>query len=225
MIRKAGLLLLLLAVAGSAGATAQAPDILKIGDQTYSIYTNPLQPFLEANPKLLPESEVTSSGLWRGYIATWVVRDGRLFVEDVRVLTKAAMDPDAPESKQYRSVMKELFGNASPRVATWFTGHLIVPKGEVVDYVHMGYASTWSSYLVVTVVKGEIQAQREMNRDQFEELRRAQFAAFKKTPEYARVLEKTMTYDDPMPADEAEQFLFEVMSEEYMSRIFEGSGR
>lgn len=132
-MKRLPLLLLSLAIAARLGATAQAPDILKIGDRTLLVTSNPLEPFLAANPGRLPEAEVMSTGLWRGYIATWSVRDGRLFVDDVRVPTKAYMDSDAPESKQFRSVLKPLFGDDVPHVATWFTGHLIVPTGEMVE--------------------------------------------------------------------------------------------
>ena len=59
------------------------------------------------------------------------------------------------ESEASKSVLKALFGDDASRVATWFTGHLIVPTGEIVNYVHMGYGSTYSSYIVVTVVPGD----------------------------------------------------------------------
>ncbi len=212
--------LLSLAVAVPLGATAQAPDVLKIDGKTYDIQTNPLAPFLAANPGRLPEPEVQSTGLWRGYIATWSVRDKQLVLEDVGVPTRAFMD-DVPESERLRSAMKALFGKAGPRAATWFTGHLIVPTGEIVDYVHMGYASTYSSYLVLTIVKGALQNDRAMNREEFEHFRRAQFAAYRKTPQYAESLAEAKSGEDRMADEQIEEFLFQVTSAEYLSRIFE----
>lgn len=99
----------------------------------------------------------------RRIIATWSVRENRLLLDDVRVPTKHYMDSDVPESKQFRSAMKHLFGESTPQVATWFTGNLIIPTGEMVDYVHMGYGSTYSSYMVLTVIKGSIQKRLELS--------------------------------------------------------------
>lgn len=142
-------------------------------------------------------------------------------MDDVKVPTSSSMDADAPESKQFRSVMKRLFGAAAPRVATWYTGNLIVPTGELVDYVHMGYGSTYSSYVVVTVVKGAVTRQREMNGEQFMKFRRAQYDAYRKTSEWAKERAELKTGADPLPDDRAEEFLFQFTADEYLSRIFE----
>jgi hypothetical protein len=213
------LLLLSLAVAAPLGATAQAPDILKIGGKTYSLHTNPLRPIAEEIRGRFPKPVVVSSGLWRGYIATFRVRTGRLYLDDVRVPTKKYMDSDAPQLEQFRSIMKELFDDPAPRIATWYTGNLIVPTGELVGYVHMGYASTYSSYLVVTVVKGVVREQREMNADDFGRFRRAQYAAWKKTPAYAKELAEAKSGANPLTDEMAEDFIFQFASEEYLSRI------
>src|SRR6266508_3100092 len=125
-MKRTALLLLSVAVALPLWATAQAPDILKIDGKTYNIHTNPLEPYLLANPGRMPPAEVSSTGLWRGYIAKWLLREDRLFLDDVRVPTK---------SEAFKSVLKALFGNSAPRVAAWFTGHLVVPTGEIVKYV------------------------------------------------------------------------------------------
>lgn len=71
------LVLLLLAVATAVplGATAQAPDVLKMNGKTYALTTNPLRPVLASIRERLPKAEVVSSGLWRGYIGHWAIRD------------------------------------------------------------------------------------------------------------------------------------------------------
>lgn len=214
------LFLLSLVVAGPLGATAQAPDLLTIDGKTYPIHTNPLAPVLAANPGRLPEPGVISSGLWRGYIATWSVRENRLFLDDVSVPTREYMDDDAPESKRFLSAMKPLFGEAGPRVATWFTGYLIVPTGKIVQYVHMGYASTYQSYMILKVIDGAIHDRRELTLEEFKQFRRSQYEAFKKTPEYAKARAEAQQ-GEPMTDESVEDFLFQFTSEEYLSRIFE----
>jgi hypothetical protein len=203
--------LLILAIAAPAGATAQMPDRLKIGRSEYELHSNPLEVYRAKNRVSMPPAGVVSSALWRGYIAEWAVHDGKLLLEDVKVPTEHYTRADDP-SKRYFSAMKPLFGNAAPRVATWFTGHLIVPTGGLVHYVHMGYGSTYSSYVVITVVNGVVQNQRVLEQSGFEAFRRKQFAAYKRTPEYAA--ERAQVGED------GEAFLFEYATATYLSRVF-----
>jgi len=217
-MKRTALALLSLAVAFPLWATAQAPDVLTIDGKTYNLQSNPLEPYLAAHEGKMPRPEVSSTGLWRGYIATFALRDGHLYVDDVKMPTKAYMHADAPEEKQFKSVMAALFGDAAPHIATWFTGNLVVPTGELVRYVHMGYASTYSSYLVVTVIGGEVRERREMNEAQFESFRRAQFAAFQKTPEYAKHVAGLRKGGESEKG--IDDFLFVYAGAEFLSRIF-----
>lgn len=87
-MHRLALVLLAFVLAGPLGATFQKPDLLEIDGKTYDIHTNPLASFLAANPGRLPEPQVMSTGLWRGYIATWTVEQNHLLLKDVRMLTK-----------------------------------------------------------------------------------------------------------------------------------------
>jgi hypothetical protein len=40
--------------------------------------------------------------------------------------------------------------------AFWFSGDLTVPKGEMIEYVHMGYMSKYEAELVLTIEKGKM---------------------------------------------------------------------
>jgi hypothetical protein len=202
-------------------ATAQAPEILRFEGKTYDLETTPLNAYLASHPNVIPESGVSSTGLWRGYIGSWSLRDQKLYIEDVRILTSAAMDADAAESDRYRSVMAEVFGTKAPVQATWYSGRLIVPTGEMVEYVHMGFASTYSSYLVATVVEGTVTEMSRMNLRQFQAFRRKQFELFKKTAEYAEEVAELRKEDRSMTAQQVEDFLFQVNTGRFDSRIFE----
>ena len=52
-------------------ATGQAGDVLILDGKKYSIFTNPLESWVEKNPNRIPRSNVTSTALWRGYIGGW----------------------------------------------------------------------------------------------------------------------------------------------------------
>jgi hypothetical protein len=73
--------------------------------------------------------EISSN--WRGYIGTWEVNDGRLFLIKLDGCYK--LDSDKP-----------LF-------ADWFTGFLGIPKGEI---IHWGYNAIFEQELYVKIENG-----------------------------------------------------------------------
>jgi hypothetical protein len=214
-MKRAAALLVLLACALPAGATAQQPDEIRIAKKIYDLISPPAIPPIRDHPELMPKARTIITSLWRGYVATWAIRNDRLFLETVRIPTEDNFEESLPESKRWQPVMKNLFGNAAPRVADWYTGNLVIPTGDLVNYVHMGFASTYSSYIVATVVNGQVRQMRDMNEKEFDAFRRAQFAAWKKTPDYADAV-KSLGEKDPAKADE---FLFLFASGDYVARI------
>jgi hypothetical protein len=211
------ILLITLLVAKAAFATAQIGDVLTLDGKQYSIQTNPLEPFLTANPDKLPKSNITSSGNWRGYIATWEIRDDRLLLKDIEILMEKK---GTAHDTEYRSVLTTVFPEPSYIIADWFTGNIIIPIGKLSEYVHMGYASTFDKYIVLTIENGVATRRRQLDKSAFTKFRADQFAAFKKTAEYQSALLETMSGEDPMGPKRAEEFLREFYSGEYMSRIF-----
>ena len=146
-------------------ATSQAPDKIIYKEQEYSLNTNPLESFFEKNPKLRPESRIMSTALWRGYIATFEIRDNQLFVKDIVV-----MDEDTTTSSQKttcRSVFNQVFPNQKQIKVDWLTGLLVIPNGKLVNYVHMGYASTYENYILLEIDKGNLSQEKSMKRKEY----------------------------------------------------------
>lgn len=205
------LLVVLMFSALIASSTAQQGDILVLKGKKYSIYTNPLRPFLDKNPGRLPESHTISTSNWRGYVATWEAKNDRLVLTDVA-------------TTEIRSVMAKMFPEQKEVLADWFTGNIIVPDGKLVSYVHMGYASTYSKYIILQVKNGVITRNWTAENAEFIKFRDAQFACFKKTDEYRSAMEK-MNNEQKMGegrnSKQNEEFLREFYSEEYLSTIFD----
>jgi len=65
------LLFVLLFFTCEAFATAQAPDFLIYKGETLELDVNPLEEYFEKNPDRRLKDAPISSGLWRGYIATF----------------------------------------------------------------------------------------------------------------------------------------------------------
>ena len=215
-----GCLLVFTFCAVFAFATAQQGDKLSMDGKEYSIYTNPLEPFLEKNPGKLPKSTVTSTSLWRGYVATWTVKDGHLLLTDVQILHVISQSKKQGWETEMRSVMKQMFPGQKEVFATWYTGHIVVPDGELVNYVHMGYASVYEKYILLRIENGVVSRQWNASRAEFVKFRDAQFDAFKKTEEYRKILEESRK-EGGLDPQQNEEFLREFYSERYMSMIFD----
>lgn len=205
-------------------STAQRGDILVLKGKKYSIYTNPLRPFLDRNPGRLPESNIISTSNWRGYVATWEVKNDRLVLTDVGMLQSVGKPSRVSPSTEIRSVMAKMFPEQNEVLADWFTGNIIIPDGELVSYVHMGYASTYSKYIILQVKNGVITRNWTADNAEFIKFRDAQFAAFKKTDKYRNAMEKMNSEQkkgEGTNSKQNEDFLREFYSEEYMSTILD----
>ena len=217
-----GTLLLTIAVslisAMPAWATAQTPDVLLMNGRKYSILTNPLEPFLVFQPEKRPTSEITSTGLWRGYLATWTIDAGRLSLSKIEILDRKHTDDDSFET-EYRDVTDVVFPGQQAVVADWFSGHIVIPTGKLVEYVHMGYASTYKKYLLLRIEHGAVAKECRLKRTQFEAFRDAQFAAFTQTSQYQAEVEE-MRNDGKRTDDEIRSFLFRYYSGQYLTTIF-----
>ncbi len=133
----------------SAFATAQFPDYLVYNGETVSIFSNPLESFFsEQNPRPDNLFRYSCTACWRGYVATWEVKDGKLYL--VKAI-EGTCDSNAPEID-----MSKVFGRKLPVEATWFSGVLRIPRGELLSYVHMGYGSVYEKELILTFKNGKL---------------------------------------------------------------------
>jgi hypothetical protein len=201
-------------------ATAQQGDMLLLDGKKYSIYTNPLAPYLEANPGKLPKSDVISTALWRGYVATWEVKDDHLLLIDVSILKSVSKNGEKETSTELSSVMSKMFPNEKTVAASWFSGHVIIPDGKLVQYVHMGYGSTYEKYIVLRIEKGAVTRKWNPDAGEFIKFRDAQFASFKNTEEYHKAIAEAAK-EGGMSPQQNEEFLRQFYSERYMSMIFD----
>ena len=213
-------LLLFVGICGQfAFGTGQQGDILMLRGKKYFIQTNPLERYFEKHPESRPRSNIRSTSLWRGYVASWMIKDKKLILTDVRV--KASME--GPEEERWRSALSEVFPGQQEVFAEWFNGHIIVPTGKRVKYVHMGYASEYKSYLIFWAKNGAITKDWQGSHRAFRKFRNAQFALFKKTETYrtAWLEERNDPKNKDMSDKEIEEFLFGIYSEEIMSTMGE----
>lgn len=173
-------------------ATSQIPDFLIIENDTLAINSNPLEPYFEKNP--IRDGIITSmsTGLWRGYIAYFKFNDGKLVVENIYTLDSVFDEATGYHKEKLTSVYKDVFGENRNFECDFYSGVLICPFGEVLQYVHMGYSSIYENYRLIEIKDGNYIKEKEVDSEEFMSIKISHYEHFKKTPEYKKQLEETI---------------------------------
>ncbi|WP_144731151.1 MULTISPECIES: hypothetical protein [Comamonadaceae] len=131
--------------------TAQIAERLKFKGEEVAMCTNPLSDYF-AMGGFNPRFESNCTALWRGYVGNWEIVNDRLYLiglngtlEDGTEASLATIFPDFPE---------RVF-------AHWYSGTIRIPQGKQLEYVHMGYGSTFERDLFLDVERGVVVATRE----------------------------------------------------------------
>lgn len=124
--------------------TAQIAEVLRYKGNDLSMCTCPLNGYLANTPRRVSFDE-SCSALWRGYIGTWGIIDNRLyllglsgFYDGGKALNLGTLFPDYPDGV----------------FAHWFTGFIRCPRGKLLNYEHMGFASTYEEDIVLEFKSG-----------------------------------------------------------------------
>jgi hypothetical protein len=160
--------------------TAQTADILVYQGKQFSLFSNPLEEYFKLHPPR-PFFVPTHTANWRGYVAEWVVTEGRLYLAALSgTICVKPSDGGGRKSAWCQvghsgdcTVRKVTLGNVfksedRPIPATWVTGELRAPDGELVEYVHMGYGSRYERNLLFDVIDGMVVRTRILGDQEYE---------------------------------------------------------
>jgi hypothetical protein len=139
-------------------ATGQQPDVIIYNGKTYALFSNPLEQFYKDQknrPLFRVKPDVVSTANWRGYVATWAIENGFLYL--VKIDAWICRDGDAKSCRKVK--LRRLFGSRyrdGKVKANWFSGDLCLPDGKLLKYVHMGYGSVYERELTLSVESGRV---------------------------------------------------------------------
>lgn len=135
-------------------ATAQYGDRLIIEKDTFWINTNPLESYFEKKGVRTingEEMQGSCTALWRGYVATWKLQNDSLFL--IRIQTDYCGD------KPIDLDVKKEFGT-NQVFANWVNYTIMQTKGELIQYVHMGYMSIYEQEIYYTFDNGKLKEKK-----------------------------------------------------------------
>lgn len=127
--------------------TAQFREILIYEGRRTSMASQPLDPYLGKN-KIYFHSGNTAC--WRGYQGKWRVRDNKLYLIELT----ANLDYETKVGVDY------LFPGKEEVFAEWYTGEIRIQTGDMLRYVHMGYASVYETDIFLKFEKGVLISKR-----------------------------------------------------------------
>ena len=120
--------------------TAQMREVIIYNGEECSMATCPGLPHENARVTELDESEMMLAGFlgstacWRKYVGTWEIIDDVLYliyVEGRYKLTEGA-----------------------PLKADWFSGVIRIPRGKILKYIHIGFASIYEEEILLQLESG-----------------------------------------------------------------------
>lgn len=126
--------------------TAQSPEIIYIDGKEERMAAEPLAPYLISNPQF--QFKYSNTACWRGYYGTWVLEDERLYLVELEGNIEGADDTWEPVDIRY------LFPDEEKVFTHWFTGIIKIEKDNLLEYVHMGYASKYEQDLFLVFEQG-----------------------------------------------------------------------
>lgn len=134
--------------------TAQASEMILIDGIEQSLCTEPLEYYF-GMAQHRPDFDANCTAIHRGYIATWQILNDRLYLIDIDGEISTGIDSST------KVTINDLFPGYTERVfAHWYSGELRIPQGELLHYVHGGYASSYEQDLFIKIVHGIVISQR-----------------------------------------------------------------
>lgn len=130
--------------------TAQIPELLILNEEETSMTFCPSLPV--GHPRVVEASTdpnereegdsfiLYSTACWRQYRGTWEIKDGKFYLVSLQ--------------GRFRLLGEE------PLLADWFTGVIRIPRGEMLQYVHMGFGSVFAQELHIKIEQGVVVNER-----------------------------------------------------------------
>jgi len=124
--------------------TAQISEKLLFEGEKHAMCTNPLGDYSALGGEL-PRFASNCTALWRGYVGTWEIINDRLYLIELNGELESGQDAD----------LETVFPGYGQRVfAHWYSGVIRLPQGKMLEYIHMGYGSTYERDLLLEFEKG-----------------------------------------------------------------------
>jgi hypothetical protein len=136
--------------------TAQVSETLIYHGKKIMMFSNPLDPYLRATGTHFVSPHTAN---WRGYEGTWEIRGSEATGEGLYLVSLEA-------HRTYDEIvgLTEIFpGYPNGVFAHWYSGEIRLPQGNLLEYIHGGYASQYEYDLFLEIKKGLVVSKRAVH--------------------------------------------------------------
>lgn len=190
--------------------TSQTPEKVVFLGKEYPLVSSPSNPYFpledyfQKYPNKKPKPITTSTGFKRGYVGTYEIIDGQLFLVDLKI--ELPPDFDKGSWPGWKSVFSEVFEGKQKVKVDWFDGIILLPQGQG-DFGKMDSEPNFDNYVIMEIEDGDIKFAEQFGLDHYKEFKHKQFLAFKETKEYQRLIKRKVKSTKKSP--------------EYLNRLIE----
>ena len=155
--------------------TKQIKDILHFDRNEYTLNVELLESYFSDHLERRPRPRVMMTALWRGYVATFEIKNDELFVKDLEIFTNL-------EKWATESVLDKAFPDS--KKLTWFSGLVRIDeyRGEYDD------EKPGSIFKFLEIRNGNLIKLRSLSYEELQLFKNEQFALFKQSGNYDPIL-------------------------------------
>lgn len=137
--------------------TATMPDILIHRGQRLALCATPLETYFRVHRRSRrPRFLLQNTACRRGYVATWEIRDGMLYLNHIEGELQCGRKTLTFKPADIANVLSEL---TPPIAATWVSDQLRCPEGRLRNYSHHAFASDYERDRLFNVVCGVVEGE------------------------------------------------------------------
>jgi len=163
--------------------TRQIPDNIIYNGKKYELWHSyPMESYFKKYPDKFPREERTpTTALWRGYIATFIIKGNQLYLKGIEIRTR---DGDF----SLKSIFNQIFPDQTLVKINWVTGIFVLPVGKIIERSQKNAGEPiYENYIVLEIDKGVLKKEKQFDYKEYENFKEEQFEAFKNTDEYEKI--------------------------------------
>lgn len=186
--------------------TMQIPDKLHYNGEVYYLNQELLRGYFETFPEKKPESQIMTTALWRGYIATFELKDNQLFVKSLEIFEDLSLNT---------KLVDNLFPNKNK--FEWYSGLIRIDS----DRGYWDDEEVNHQFEYLEIFKGDFVQKRSMNFEELNEFKKLQFEYFKTTALYETVYDMWRGNNPDLEEEKIDGYIYDGLLRLYSREIFD----
>jgi len=186
--------------------TRQIGDSLLYNGREYSLQVELLEPYFKEFPEKKPATDSISSDLWRGYIATFEIKDDQLYISKLEIAQNSSFE--------FKTADEIFPGNNK---FSWFSGLIRIDQYGG----YYGYEGEDHIFEYLEIYEGNLVQKRVMEYEEFCIFKEYQYDYFKTTENYQKLYTMWRTKNPQITDERIDEIIYENLINWYSRELFD----